>query len=81
MFERLHDGSLYYPMAGEITEIQNRWIGAGALIMPGVTVGEGGVIDAGSVVTHDIPANVAAADYPAGIFRGLRAYILLYLAL
>ena len=68
-------------MAGEITEIQNRWIGAGALIMPGVTVGEGGVIDAGSVVTHDIPANVAAADYPAGIFRGLRAYILLYLAL
>ena len=75
MFEQLHDGSLYYPMAGEITEIQNRWIGAGALIMPGVTVGEG------SVVTHDIPVNVVAAGNPAGIFRGLRAYILLCLTL
>ena len=75
MFEQLHDGSLYYPMAGEITIIQNRWIGAGALIMPGVTVGEG------SVVAHDIPASVVAAGNPAGIFRGLRAYILLCLAL
>ena len=81
MFEQLHDGSLYYPMAGEITKIQNRWIGAGALIMPGVTVREGGVIDAGSLVTHDIPVNVVAAGNPAGIFRGLRAYILLCLAL
>ena len=68
-------------MAGEITEIQNRWIGTGALIMPGVTVREGGVIDAGSLVKHDIPASVVAAGNPAGIFRGLRAYILLYLAL
>ena len=75
MFEQLHDGSLYYPMSGEITKIQNRWIGAGALIMPGVTVREG------SVVTHDIPVNVVAAGNPAGIFRGLRAYILLCLAL
>ena len=49
--------------------------------MPGVTVREGGVIDAGSLVKHDIPVNVVAAGNPAGIFRGLRAYILLCLAL
>lgn len=39
---------------------ENCWIGAGALIMPGVTIGDNSVIGAGSVVTKDIPANVVA---------------------
>ncbi len=47
----------------------NCWIGAGALIMPGVTIGENTVIGAGSVVTKDIPANVIAVGNPCRILR------------
>ena len=43
---------------------RNCWIGAGALIMPGVTIGDNTVIGAGSVVTRDIPAGVFAAGNP-----------------
>lgn len=48
---------------------KNVWIGAGALIMPGVTIGENTVIGAGSVVTKDIPANVIAFGNPCRVVR------------
>ncbi|MBQ4087942.1 MAG: sugar O-acetyltransferase [Clostridia bacterium] len=48
---------------------KNCWIGAGALIMPGVTIGENTVIGAGSVVTKDIPANVVAVGNPCRVLR------------
>ncbi len=48
---------------------KNCWIGAGALIMPGVTIGENTVIGAGSVVTKDIPANVVAVGNPCKVMR------------
>ena len=48
---------------------KNCWIGAGALVMPGVTIGENSVIGAGSVVTRDIPANVVAAGNPCRVLR------------
>lgn len=47
----------------------NVWIGSGAQILPGVTIGENSVIGAGSVVTHDIPANVAAYGVPCKVIR------------
>lgn len=47
----------------------NCWIGAGALIMPGVTIGDNTVIGAGSVVTKDIPANVVAVGNPCKVLR------------
>lgn len=47
----------------------NVWIGAGALIMPGVHIGENSVIGAGSVVTRDIPANVVAVGNPCRVLR------------
>lgn len=47
------------------------WVGAGALILPGVTIGEGAIIGAGSVVTHDIPPNVVAAGVPCRLIRQL----------
>ena len=47
----------------------NCWIGAGALIMPGISIGENTVIGAGSVVTKDIPANVVAVGNPCKILR------------
>ena len=47
----------------------NCWIGAGAIILPGVTIGENTVIGAGSVVTRDIPANVVAVGNPCRVMR------------
>ncbi len=48
---------------------RNCWIGAGALIMPGVTIGDNTVIGAGSVVTKDIPPNVVAVGNPCRVMR------------
>lgn len=48
---------------------KNCWIGAGALIMPGVTIGDNTVIGAGSVVTKDIPSNVVAVGNPCCVMR------------
>ncbi|MBR4628643.1 MAG: sugar O-acetyltransferase [Ruminococcus sp.] len=48
---------------------RNCWIGAGVLIMPGVTIGDNTVIGAGSVVTKDIPANVLAFGSPCKVQR------------
>ena len=48
---------------------KNCWIGAGAVITPGVTIGDNTVIGAGSVVTKDIPANVVAVGNPCRVMR------------
>lgn len=48
---------------------KNCWIGASAVILPGVTVGDNTVIGAGSVVTKDIPANVVAVGNPCKVLR------------
>ena len=45
------------------------WIGANVVIVPGVTIGDNSVIGAGSVVTHDIPANVVAYGNPCRVAR------------
>ena len=48
---------------------RNCWIGAGAVILPGVTIGDHSVIGAGSVVTKDIPAGVVAVGNPCRVLR------------
>lgn len=45
------------------------WIGAGAVILPGIHIGDNTVIGAGSVVTKDIPANVVAVGNPCRVLR------------
>lgn len=45
------------------------WIGAGATILPGVTIGENAVVGAGSVVTHDVESNTIVAGNPARFIR------------
>lgn len=50
--------------------IGNRvWIGAGAIVLPGVTIGDDTVIGAGSVVTKDIPSGVVAVGNPCRVLR------------
>lgn len=47
------------------------WIGAGATILPGVTVGENAVVGAASVVTRDVPPNTIVAGNPARVIRNI----------
>jgi maltose O-acetyltransferase len=44
---------------------KNCWIGAGTIILPGVTIGDGAVVGAGSVVTKDLPAEIICVGVPA----------------
>jgi len=48
------------------------WIGAGAIILPGVHVGQGAIVGAGSVVTANVPAWTCCAGVPARVTRHLR---------
>ena len=57
-----------------ITIGSNVWIAAGAIICPGVSIGDNTVIGAGSVVTRDIPANVFACGVPCRVVRALSEY-------
>jgi maltose O-acetyltransferase len=63
--------SPYRTHAAPIHIGNNVWIGAGALVMPGVTIGDGVTIGAGSVVTHDIPSNTLAFGNPCRVQRQL----------
>lgn len=53
-----------------VTVEDDVWIGAGAIILPGITVGKGSVVGAGSVVTKNVPPGVTVAGNPARIIRG-----------
>ena len=48
---------------------KNCWIGAGAIVLPGVSIGDNSVIGAGSVVTKDIPTGVVAVGNPCRVIR------------
>ncbi len=52
-----------------VTIEENVWVGAGATILPGVTIGKNSVIGAGSVVDRDIPPDVVAAGVPCRVLR------------
>jgi len=57
--------------AKPITIGSDVWVGGGAIICPGVSIGDRSVIGAGSVVTRDIPSDVIAAGNPARVIREL----------
>ena len=53
---------------------KNCWLGAGVIVLPGVTIGDNTVIGAGSVVTKDIPSNVVAIGNPCRILREINEH-------
>ena len=50
---------------------KNCWLGAGVIVLPGVSIGDNTVIGAGSIVTRDIPANVIAVGNPCRVMRSI----------
>lgn len=50
---------------------RNAWIGAGATILPGVTIGENAVVAAGALVSRDVPPNTVVAGVPAKVVKDL----------
>jgi maltose O-acetyltransferase len=63
--------SSYRTFAKPIRIGDNAWIGAGTLVLPGVTIGDNVTIGAGSVVTSDIPSDVLALGHPCRVVRPL----------
>ena len=62
-------GAAYYQYNMPVHIGRNCWIGAGAVILPGITIGDNTVVGAGSIVTKDLPANVLAVGNPCRILR------------
>lgn len=56
---------------GHIHIKKNAWIGAGATILPGVTIGENAVVAAGAVVSKDVPDNTVVGGIPAKIIKSI----------
>ncbi|MBO5872673.1 MAG: sugar O-acetyltransferase [Clostridia bacterium] len=48
---------------------RNCWLGAGVVVLPGITIGDNSVIGAGSIVTKDIPSNCVAVGNPCKVLR------------
>jgi acetyltransferase-like isoleucine patch superfamily enzyme len=51
---------------------KNAWIGTGATILPGVTIGENAIVAAGAVVSKDVPANTVVGGVPAKIIKTIQ---------
>ena len=62
-----------YDKAGALHLIEGPWIGMNSVILPGVTLGPGTVVGAGSVVTHSFPeGHCVIAGVPAKLIRNLQ---------
>lgn len=58
-------------LCGKVTIKNNAWIGAKAMILPGVTVGENAIVAGGAVVTKDVEPNTVVGGNPAKILKRL----------
>lgn len=65
----LHPSERKALVLGKVHIKKNAWIGAGATILPGVTVGENAVVAAGAVVSKDVPDNTVVAGVPARVIK------------
>ena len=72
IFPKLRTQAYQYNMPVHIGK--NCWLGAGVIVLPGVTIGDNTVIGAGSVVTKDIPSNVVAVGNPCRVLREINEH-------
>lgn len=70
IYEREADNPIYYRTCADSVEIKDgAWIGGGAIILPGVTIGKNSIIGAGSVVNRSIPDNCVAVGNPCRVLK------------
>ncbi len=75
LFETVNHEIAYTPGMKRRTQSQpihiadGAWIGAGAIILPGITIGEGAVVAAGAVVTQDVPSRTVVGGVPAKFIK------------
>jgi acetyltransferase-like isoleucine patch superfamily enzyme len=62
---------IYHEGPKKVTIERGVWLAAGAIILPGVTVGEGSIVAAGSVVSRDVPSYTMVAGNPARAIKKL----------
>jgi acetyltransferase-like isoleucine patch superfamily enzyme len=67
----LHGDTALLPSARPVRLGRNSWVGFGATVLPGVTIGEGSIVAARSVVASDVPPYVVVAGNPARVVRPL----------
>jgi len=67
--------SLGYAKIAKVKIEDNVFVGAGSIILPGVTIGKNSIIGAGSVVSKSIPKNVVAAGNPAKVITTIEEYL------
>jgi acetyltransferase-like isoleucine patch superfamily enzyme len=70
-FHRIDEGS--EPRVAAVTIGDNVWLGRGAMVLPGVTIGDHSIVAAGAVVTKDVPARSVVAGNPARVVREIKA--------
>jgi maltose O-acetyltransferase len=74
-----HDAStkryLGFTRLGKVKIGDRVFVGAGAIILPGVTIGDDVIIGAGSVVSHDVPSGKVAAGNPASVLCNTHDYM------
>ena len=63
---------IFYEGPKKVTIERGVWLAAGSIILPGVTVGEGSIVAAGSVVSRDVPAYTMVAGNPARAIKQLK---------
>jgi len=62
-------GRGFLPVRDEIRIGQDSWLGAGVIVMPGVSIGDAAVVGAGAMVNRDVPSKTLAAGVPAKVIR------------
>jgi maltose O-acetyltransferase len=76
-FETVNHSLYFVPTKGRATETKpitvedEAWIGAGCIILQGVTIGRGAVVAAGSVVVHDVPSYSVYGGSPAKFIKAI----------
>lgn len=69
-YEKQNDGSYFIQTSAKGIVIEDDvWVGGGSIILPGVTIGQGSIIGAGSVVTKDVPSYTIVAGNPAQFIK------------
>lgn len=65
----IDDPTLDRHVGGEIRVREGAWIGAAAIVLPGITIGENAIVAAGTIVTKNVPSNAIYGGNPAKLIR------------